>query len=386
MKPLPKRGVQALGGLLALLGVIWLLRPRPVLVEVAPVTRGPLRVTVDEEGQTRVRDRYLVTAPVAGRVSRMTLREGDSVARGAIVAVMYPAPLDARSREGAMARLAQAQDAARSAAAATAQAQSALEQSRRDRSRAEQLAARGVIAPVERERAELDLAVREREFEAADFRAQAAAHDVETARAALLEGGARPLPLRSAVAGRVLRVPEPSERVVTAGTPLLELGNPARLEFVSDLLSTAAVTVRCGDPVLIEGWGGGTLRGSLRLVEPSGFTKVSALGVEEQRVNVVGDFLDPPAELGDRFRIEIRIVVWENDSVLQVPGNAVFRRGDGWAVFVLDGGRARLRTVLVGHRTPFAVEIVKGLAAGDRTIGNPTDRIADGVRVRSADR
>lgn len=185
----------------------------------------------------------------------------------------------------------------------------------------------------------------------------------------------------------MLRIPERSERVVLAGTPLLELGDPAKLEIVADLLSSDAVRVMPGDAMLIEGWGGGTtLRGRLRRVEPSGFTKVSALGVEEQRVNVIGDFVDLPGAIGDRYRVEVRIVVWEGRDVLQVPTSALFRHGDGWSVFVIEQGRARQRDVRVDHRGTFETEIVQGLNEGDVVVRNPSDRIADGLRVAVAPR
>ncbi len=362
-----------------------LLRPKPLAVESALAVRGAMRATVDEEGQTRVRDRYLVTAPVAGRMERIALQEGDSVAPEAIVARFYPAPLDARARVQAAARISQAEDAERATLATVAQARAAYEQAQRNCARAQQLGAQGLISPEERERAELEEAIRQREVESADFRAQAAQHDVEVSKAALLGNGARPLVLRSPVGGRVLRIPERSERVVAAGAPLLELGDPARIEVVADLLSSEAVKVRPGNPMLIEGWGGGdTLLGWLRLIEPSGFTKVSALGVEEQRVNVVGDLAAPPGQLGDRYRVEIHVVVWESPSVLRVPASTVFRLGEGWAVFVVEAGRARLRQVQVGHRTPFEVEIVKGVGEGAVLIRSPSDRVADGVRVTSS--
>lgn len=380
MKISRKRAALGLGALLAGLGVWALLRPVPLTVETAPAARRPLQVTVDEEGETRVRDRYVVAAPVAGRVARITLREGDPVGAGAMVARVFPAPLDPRTRDQAAARLEAAGDARRAAEAAVLQARAAHEQAHRSWERARRLAAENSIAPAEREQAELDETSRARELESTEFRAQAAAHDVELAQAALT-ADREPIAIRSPIAGRVLRVPEPSERVVAAGTSLVEVGNPSKLEIVADLLSAEAVTVRPGYPILIEGWGGVTLRGRLRVVEPSAFTKVSALGVEEQRVNVVADFVDAPGTLGDRYRVEIRIIVWQSDSVLTVPASALFRHGEGWAVFLLERGRARQRDVVVGHRTPFDAEILRGVAEGDIVIRHPSDRVADGVRV-----
>jgi len=372
-----------LGAALVGLAAFTLFRPVPVPVEVAPAARRTLQVTVDEEGETRVRDRYVVASPVAGRVARIALREGDAVRPGSVLARVFPAPLDPRTRDQAAARIDAADDARRAAEASVAQARAAHEQAHRSWERARQLATQNLIAPEERERAELEETTRARELESAAFRAQAAVHEVELARAALSADG-QPIAIRSPVAGRVLRVPEPSERVVLAGTPLVEVGDPSKLEIVADLLSAEAVQVRPGAAILIEGWGGSeALRGRLRIVEPSAFTKVSALGVEEQRVNVVGDFVDPPGSLGDRYRVEIRIVVWQRDSVLTVPTSALFRRGDTWIVFVVEQGRARQRDVVVGHRTPLDVEITGGVREGDVVIRYPSDRVAEGVRVDS---
>ena len=363
------------------LGAIALLRPAALKVEIARAVRGPMQVTVDEQGETRVRDRYVVAAPIAGRVARIELREGDSVGRGVEVARLYPAPLDARTRQEATARVAEAEDAKRAADAAVGQARAALEQARRARRRALELASQNALAPEEREQAELEETTRARELESAQFRAQAAAHDVEVARATLVGGAGTATPLRSPVCGRVLRIPERSERVVPAGAPIVEVGDCGKLEVVADLLSSDAVKVKPGDPMLIEGWGGGTtLHGRLRTIESSGFTKVSALGVEEQRVTVVGDFVDSPGPLGDRYRVEIRIVIWEG-TVLKIPASALFRNGDGWSVFVLEQGRARQGDVRIGHRTPFDVEILEGVKEGEVVIRNPSDRIANGVKV-----
>lgn len=387
MKIKGKYVVAGVGMAVVAVGAFTLFRPVPQRVETAAAMRRTLRVTVDEEGETRVRDRYVVASPVPGRVARIALREGDAVRPGTVVARIFPAPLDPRTRDQATARLEAADDARRAADAAVLQARAAHQQAARSLERARRLAAETSIAPAERERAELEETSRARELESAEFRAQAAAHEVELARAALA-ADYQPLAIRSPVAGRVLRVLETSERVVLAGTPLLEVGDPSTLEVVADLLSAEAVQVRPGAPMLIEGWGGAggggggeTLRGRLRVVEPSAFTKVSALGVEEQRVNVVGDFVDPPGALGDRYRVEIRIVVWQGDSVLTVPSSALFRRGDGWGVFLVEAGRARERRVVVGHRTPFDAEIVDGAREGDVVIRHPSDRVAEGVRV-----
>ena len=365
--------------------LVWLaVRPSPVPVDVARATVGPLRVTIDEEARTRVRDRYVVTAPIAGRVARIPLEAGDAVARDAVVARMTPLPLDPRSRAQAEAQVAAAGDAQRAAAAAVAQAREALAQARRERVRVTELASRSLVAPAERERAELADTLAAQDLEAAEFRAQAALHDVEAARAALIAAGAGAVvTLRAPVSGVVLRIPERSERVVQAGEPLLELGNCGDLEIVADLLSSDAVKVRAGDLMLVEDWGGdSTLIARVRRVEPGGFTKISALGVEEQRVHVVAELNQCPDALGDGYRVEARIVIWEADSVLKVPTTALFRAGDAWGVFVIDGGRAAERVVQVGRQNAFEAEITAGLESGDSVVRHPGDRISSGVRVR----
>ncbi|HEY7683376.1 MAG TPA: HlyD family efflux transporter periplasmic adaptor subunit [Gemmatimonadales bacterium] len=373
--------------------VVWRLRPSALDVETVPVRTGPLRETIAEDGETRVRDRYVVAAPVTGRLRRVRLRAGDRVDRGEVVAWLEPAPLDARTRRAAVAAVESAQDARRAADAATLAAEAALEQGVRGRARAESLAAQGHVAPSQREEAELLETTRRRELDAARARAETAAHDLERARAALFASSESQTPrggrstISAPVAGQVLRLLEESERVILAGTPVLEVGDPARLEVVADLLSTDAVKVRPGDTVLVEEWGGGqTLRARVRMVEPSGFTKVSALGVEEQRVNVVADLTDPPGPLGDRYRVEVRVVLWGVAQALQVPLSALVRQGDAWTVFVVENGRARARQITPGHRGASDVEIVGGLEAGEPVIRYPSDLIRDGLRVRALPR
>jgi len=376
----------AAGVLAAAWLAIRLLRPETIAVEVAPATVGPLLMTVGDEGQTRVRRRHIVTAPVPGRLERITLEVGDAVAAGAVVARLAPLPLDARSRLQAEAALEASRDLERRSVAAVAQARTALEQAQQDRRRAEQLSAAGGISRAEVERLRLAEQSRQREVEGAEAGARAAAHDLESARSALMASGtaagARTLRLTCPVGGRVLAIPERSARTVQAGESLLEVGDPSDLEMVVDLLSTDAVKASAGQRMLVTGWGGdSTLEGRVRRVDPAGFTKVSALGVEEQRVNVVGDFVAVPTRLGDRFRLDVRLVLWEGDSVLKVPASALFRRGDRWALFVAEDGRAREREVTVGHESSTEAEITAGLARGEVVIRHPTDRVRDGTRV-----
>jgi HlyD family secretion protein len=388
-------------GAAALLALAYVLvRPAPVPVELAEVTRGPLRVTVDEEGETRVRQRFVVAAPTSGRLLRIEFDEGDAVEAGAVVARLVPSPLDPRDEAAAQARL-EAAEAQRSAAEARrALSEAALAQARRDAERADLLRKAGTISAEADEQARLALTLAKEELRAAGFALDAAEHEVQAARAALMSArtpaprsgarseacsdGSEPcVDVRAPVAGEVLRVLEESERIVLAGTPLLELGDPEDIEIVVDVLSADAVRVRSGAEMIVEEWGGAApLRAQVRRIEPSGFTKVSALGVEEQRVNVIADVVDPPGELGDGFRVETRIVVWEAADVVRVPGSALFRRGDAWSVFVVDGGRARRREVEVGQRGTFEAEVRAGLEPGEHVVLHPSDRVQDTARVR----
>lgn len=375
----------ALAGLAAALFLYWAFAPSSIVVDVGLVTRGPLVVTVDEEGVTRVRDRFVVTASISGRLSRIGPREGDSVRPGARIATLAPAPLDPRTRQEAGARYEAALDAERTARATLAQAKSALEQAERELTRLETLFRQRVIAVETKERAELTATGRRREYEAAEFQAQAAAHQAEEARATLgaLGTSSSRVPVVAPVGGRILRVLEPDERVLAAGTPILEVGDPRHLEVVVDLLSTDAVAVGSGDTVRLTGWGGqDTLLATVTRIEPSGFTKISALGVEEQRVNVIGEVQDPPPTLGDRYRVDASIVVWRRDGVTRVPRGALFRVGSEWRVFVAAGGRARERPVAIGRLGTELAEVSSGLAEGDRVVLRPDERISDGTRIR----
>lgn len=384
-----------IAGIVMLLIIVF--RPAPVRVDVARVQRGALQVTVDEEGRTRVRDRFVITAPIAGRVARLAIETGDVVEQGAVVAHMNPLPLDPRMLTEAQARLDAAEATRREADARVAQARATLEQAQRSGARARELGKMGTIGREERELADLAETARRRELEAAEFAARAAEFNVEAARAVLLAPGSESaqafvaaceaqdgacLELRAPISGRVLRLPEKSERVVAAGMPLLELGDPTALEIVVDILSADAVKVKPGAPMLVENWGGDQpLQARVRLVEPSGFTKLSALGVEEQRVNVIGDFVSPPVPLADGYRIEARIVVWQTDEALKLPASALFRRAGAWNVFVIDGGRAQHRSVEIGQRGTTEVQILNGLTEGAEVVLHPSDQVEDGVRV-----
>lgn len=378
--------------LLAVVGgiIAYALWPSAILVDTARVTGGPLQVTVNQEGETRVHDRFVISSPVPGHLVRVALEDGDPVRLNQIVARIDPLPLNQREREEVRARVEAAEANLRQAKAREARARADAAQARRDRDRAEQLARERVISSQALDQARNTDVTATEELSAAKYSSQAAASEVKVARAGLVgldEAPGKPRPLielRSPVDGRVLRVTEKSERVVSAGTPILVVGEPGKLEIVTDVLSTDAVKIHPGDPVLLTGWGGDhALRARVRLVEPGGFTKVSALGVEEQRVNVISDFVDSPGSLGDGYRVEAHIVVWSGKNVLQVPLSALFRRGSRWSTFVIAGGRASARDVQIGHRNESEAEILGGLSEGEKVILHPPNQLADGMRVRT---
>ena len=375
------------------IGIALGLRPSRVAVETAAVARGTLRITVDEDGRTRVVDRYTITAPLAAMVARPALRAGDSVRQGEIVARLVPVAsplLDPRSRAQAEARVAAAQAALSQAGAQVASAAAAAEFAAREAARQRVLGQGGAVSRQSVEQADLTERTAREALASAQFGERVTASEVRLARAALarLDRGtavAEEFPVRAPVRGVLLRVIQESEAVVPAGAPLMEVGDPASLEAVVDVLTTDAVDIRPGAPVRLERWGGdAALNGYVHRVEPSAFTRLSALGVEEQRVNVIVRPAAPRsawAVLGDGFRVEASILTWEGRNRLIVPGGAVFRQGSGWAVYVVDGGRARLRTIEIGRRNDSEVEVVRGLREGDRVVIYPTDNVGDGVRV-----
>lgn len=383
------------GGVIASL-VALVVRPQSVPVELVAVDRGPLEVSLGEEGETRVRDRFVVSAPLAGRVLRIELEPGDAViAEETVLATFQPsAPdlLDARRRGETQAQVRAAEAALGQAKAEHERALAELRHAEAEVERTRRLVAEDILSKESLEDAELQLDTLRQGAKASDFRIRTAEHDLEMLRVRLREtNGASagdagpPMAIRSPVDGVVLKRRHESESVVPAGEALVEVADPSRLEIVADFLSTDAVRIEPGLAVWIEQWGGDTpLRGKVRRVEPSGFTKISALGVEEQRVNVVIDFEDPRnawRALGDGFRVEVRVVTWQADDVLRVPTNALFRHQDGWAVFRQEAGLAHLVAVELGHRNASTAEVLSGLDVGDRVIVHPGDSVRDQVRI-----
>jgi HlyD family secretion protein len=393
LRHLRNRKVLAVLGFVAFL-LVMALWPESVPVDLARVEQGTLLVTVEEEGETRVRDRFLVSAPVAGQVLRIALEPGDPVREDeTVLATFLPAAphlLDARTRAEAEAAVAAARATLGGARAEEQRAEAALTLARSELERHRELFQQKIVSRQALDAAETAARAAGEALRAAEFAMASAEHQLEMARAGLMQatGGARagePIEIRSPIDGVVFKRYRWSEAVVPAGEPLLELGDPRQLEIVSDLLSTDAVRVSRGDPVLIEQWGGDeTLRGRVRLVEPSGFMKISALGVEEQRVNVIVDFEDPVEaweKLGDGYRVEVRVVVWEGEDVLKVPTSSLFRKGEGWAVFALDAGRARLIPIELGRRNGLEAQVVSGLEAGQEVVVHPSDTLEDAAWV-----
>lgn len=385
-------GVAALG-LLAMIVVAFL--PKPIPVDSVEAERDSLRVTVDEDGRTRVSDRYTVSAPLAGNLGRLELHPGDRVEEGAVIARLVPLSrplMDSQTRAEAEARVAASQAQLRQARAAVQRARAAVDFSESQEARQRGLVRRGTMAQESLDRATLDVRSRREELTSSEFGVRVSQHQVQMARSALgrLDGtgdDSEQLEVTSPIEGVVLRVLRESGGVVQPGTPLIEIGDPTHLEIAVDVLTSDSISIEPGQRVVVERWGGETpLDAHVRTVEPSAFTRTSALGVEEQRVNVVID-LDTEREvwerLGDGYRVETRIVIWEAEDVLSVPANAVFRHDDGWATYAIRGELAELVPLTIGRRNGLAVQIEEGLSEGDRVIAHPSDRIVDGVQVEA---
>ena len=390
-----RRLVQLVVGLLVVGGIVYAFMPKPVRVDLGTVQRGELQVTVDEDGKTRIKENYVVSTPLAGRLLRIQLEAGDEVHTGktllAAIEPTDPTLLDPRARAEAEARVSAAEARLKQAGATLDRALAAMQFSEAELGRTRELHTREISAKQELEQKEMMLRLNTEEYRSARFAEEISQFELQQSRAALMRT-TRDSPaddwnfdIRSPINGRVLRVFQESSTVVTPGTQLLELGDPSDLEVVIDVLSSDAVKIAPGNSVFLEQWGGEVaLEGNVRLVEPSAFTKVSALGVEEQRVNVVIDFVEAPDQrgtLGDGFRVEARIVVWQGADVLKVPTSALFRQDEQWAAFAVVEGRAELRHVTIGHRNNLFAEALDGLNEGDVVIVHASDQVVDGVAV-----
>jgi HlyD family secretion protein len=400
-------GTLILAGVAA--GIGWFAWPRPIPVDLARAALGPMEVTVDDEARTRVRHIYTVSAPIMGKVLRIShpagrhetsLHIGDQVSAGeTVVAVMQPTLpsfLDIRSREELQAAVTAADAAVKLAEAEVRRIEAALDFSRDELRRAQALVRTGAISSRALDKAQFDVDTNEAALASAKAQldVRRSEHAVAAARLIDPSGAAGPtnptccIEVRAPVTGRILKIIQESEAVVLPGAPLLAIGDPLDLEVAADLLSTDAVQVKPGAPVRIDGWGGPVLRGRVTRVDPAGFVKVSALGIEEQRVQTVIDFVDRPeawSALGHDFRVVVHVTIWSSDNALTVPVSALFRSGEDWAVFTVRDGRARTVPVRIGHRNSRQAEVQSGLASGDWVVLHPSDRIRDGVAVSERD-
>ncbi len=379
----------ALAALLA-----WGLTPAPVRVETAKVMVAPLEVTLEEEGRARVRDRFVLSAPISGYLRRVSAKVGDTVQAGQTLAQLEPLraeALDDRRRAEAQARVEAAQAGLSAAAESVNAARTDAALARTELDRLQKLLPTQAVTEQQLAAARAASQRADAALRSARFAEDVARHDLQAARTALQYAGDSPsargvLALKSPAAGAVLRLLRDSEGVIVAGAPVLEVGDPAALEVVVDVLSADAVQLQPGMVATLERWGGEPLAATVRRIEPVGFTRVSALGVDEQRVTVVLDIASPSEQwrrLGDGYRLEARFRLWRGEQVLQAPAAALFRQGAGWAVFTLRDGRARMAPVTVGHRNGLEAEILTGLKAGDTVIVQPDGRISDGIRVEN---
>ena len=380
---------------LVVLAIVWGFMPQPAPVETAAVVRGPLQVTVEEEGRTRVVDHFVISAPVAGFLRRVELDVGDSVKRGRQLLTLDPlrsTVLDPRARAEAQARVVTTQAALKGAQENVVAAAADARYWESQLARVRELHEAGTVSDEELNQAEAEARRTGANLRSAEFSVEVARSELEAARTALrhsaaqkTEQPAETVAVHAPISGSVLKVLRESEGVVSRGEPLLEIGNPRLLEVEVELLSADAVRAGPGTRVILERWGGEQpLEARVRVVEPFGFTKISALGVEEQRVLVIADIVSPPEEwerLGDGYRVETKFILWEEDEVLQVPSSALFRRGDQWAVFVVDGEFAQLRTVEIGRRSGLTAQILSGVEAGELVITHPDESVEAGVRV-----
>ncbi len=391
------RGIAIAAGIILIAAAVaWAVMPGAVPVETAPVRKGKFVASVDEDGKTRVRERYIVAAPLAGRLGRIRFKVGDPIKVDDAVATITPSPaplMDPRTREEIEERLGAAEANVGRAKAVVERARAQSAQANTDFNRTRTLADRGAATAQALEHAELAVRLADRDLRAAEFLDRAAEHELSQMRALLArysgdsnaDQPAESWNVAAPVSGVVLRVAQESETIVQPGTPLLDVGDPRDLEIVVDVLSTDAVEIRPGAEVTIVHWGGpAALSGRVRRVEPAAFTKVSTLGVEEQRVNVLIDIVSPAeqwASLGDAYQVDAQIVVFTLDDAIIIPAGALFRRGDQWKVFVVKDGRAQIRDVQLLRRSGRFAAIASGLKQDDVVIVYPGDRVASGVRV-----
>ncbi|WP_245468223.1 HlyD family efflux transporter periplasmic adaptor subunit [Mesorhizobium sp. M1D.F.Ca.ET.043.01.1.1] len=390
-------GIAAFGLIAAV--AVWFAWPQPIPVDLATVAKGPMEVTVDDEAKTQVRHLYTVSAAIAGKVLRISppRHVGDQVTKDqTVVAVMQPTTPsfhDVRTHEELLAALGAAEAAVTFAEAEVKRLEAALAYSRTELDRAEKLAKTGAISQGALDKSRFEGDTNEAALASAKAQVEVRRNEKAMIQARLgqpVDDVAQSDPacciqLRSPVSGRILKIVQESEGMVQPGAPLVEIGDPLDLQVVADLLSTDAVQIKPGAAVRIDGWGGTALQGKVTRVDPAGFLKISALGIEEQRVHTEIDFVDPPekwSQLGHDYRVIVHVTSWRDDNVLTVPVAALFRTGDDWAVYLAKAGRARTTVVKIGHRDNKMAEVESGLSEGDRVVLHPSDRVSDGIAVR----
>jgi HlyD family secretion protein len=390
---LVRRSLPWLGAALLLALVAWGLWPKPVIIETGVVARSPLTVRVSEEGKTRVRNRYVVASPVAGNMRRVPLKPGDPVEAGKTVLTtiepVVPPLLDPRARTQAEAAVALHEASRKQALESLASAKTAMKLAEADRDRMRAVTQRGTLSESDRDRMEADASIKAAQVRASEFALQVMDYELAQARAVLDRPAGSSsnnlVTVTSPVSGRVLKVMQESETIVSPGSAILEVGDPADIEIEAEILSRDAVTIKPGDSVEIEQWGGeNPLKGRVRRVEPAAFTKISALGVEEQRVIVLSDLIDVPEaakSLGDRYRVEVRVAVWHSDQVMVVPSGGLFREGNAWKTFIYQNGRAHIATLEAGRSDGHLTEVLSGLHPGDKVLLHPPDTVKDGTPV-----
>ncbi len=378
----PKRLGWIITALVVVAFIVISLLPKPRDVDMQTIQRGPLLQTIDAEGQTRYVSTYLVSIPATGTISRIEIEPGDSVRAGQVIATYTPPEMDARQRVAAQERASAAAAMEREAKQRLAALRPLLEQAERRAERTANLLASGAISKEQAENAR-DAATQLRsEAAAAEARVATLGYEARAARAAASAAPGQRVAIEAPVGGVVLRRFEDHARLMTAGMPLIEIGDPRQVEVEIDVLSTDAVRIRAGMPVLIEGWGGSdTLRGVVKTIEPAARVKISTLGVEEKRVNVIAALNEPPAVLGDAYKVDARVVVWETPTAVIVPISALFRIKGVWHVFVQEEGRAVKRTVSIGRQAALEAEVTDGLAAGDVVVVHPPEDLEDGAMI-----
>lgn len=387
MKRLKRNQILLIAIVLVLLVLVVIMsQEKPMSVTTTTIARSTMAVQLTAQGEVRMHDKFTIAAPISGRFERIMLHEGDAVTRGMTLGRVFPPSLDVRQHENLRAQTRAAEAALQEGRARLEQIKFSLEKAKRDLARAEALNQANAIPKEQLELAEQAVRTSTEELRAGEFRLKAAQHQLESTRAAEREytggGGAGAILVRAPSAGRVLRLYEKSDRTVIAGQPLLEIGDPGLVEIVLDVLSNDAVKIQSGMPVAIEGWGGDrALNGRVRYVEPTAYTKISALGIEEKRVNIIVDLLQPEGALGDGYRVRGSVLLWEGNDVLTVPISALFRHSSSWAVFVVRDGKATLVPVKTGARNDFAVEIASGLQPKDEVILHPSNQLQSGMAV-----